>query len=458
MQRRVIVAGAGLGGVVAAMKLAQGGVDVTVLEKHRESELGLDQVDSMDLAPMNYAGIEIPERYIKTKIPLSFFSRLPDAQPLSMSFREESFNLRIDRKDFIKYLISLARKAGVNFEFGRDISAPLILGDRVVGVETQFGRVYADLVIDACGMNSPVRAQLPDFMLSERTVSKYDYLHAYRIYFKRVPGAPEPERPYAIYLWYPGSKGFNWVLSDDPEEVDVLLVSFAELEPEFVDETLSQLRAVNPHIGEEVTRPGAYHTIPLRQPLSVLVADGYAAVGDSAFMTLPFKGSGMGLCLMAGTMLAETVLGDKDGFYTAETLWEYQRRFFTEQGSARMTETLGKNILPYISLEDIDYGFKNGVLTQKDLDALGASAGVGSMISNVDLSSFIGKITGIITNATLRKALTGLVRRASKADRIVSALPEKYDREEVAKWQKRYLELFEESRNSDDTSVTVFGS
>ena len=51
-------------------------------------------------------------------------------------------------------------------------------------------------------------------------------------------------------------------------------------------------------------------SIPVRQPLAVMIADGYAAIGDSAFMAIPINGSGIGCSMRAGKMLADAVIAD----------------------------------------------------------------------------------------------------------------------------------------------------
>ena len=60
-----------------------------------------------------------------------------------------------------------------------------------------------------------------------------------------------------------------------------------------VEEFAEWLRPDNPRLGTEVVRGGQFVEIPVRHPLSVMVADGYAAIGDSAFMTVPLIGSGI---------------------------------------------------------------------------------------------------------------------------------------------------------------------
>ena len=72
---------------------------------------------------------------------------------------------------------------------------------------------------------------------------------------------------------------------------------------------------------------------PRTPALAVFVADGYAAVGDSAFMTYAVKGSGIAYSLMAGTLLANAIEQDEDCLFNCDTLWEYEKAFFRQIAS-----------------------------------------------------------------------------------------------------------------------------
>jgi flavin-dependent dehydrogenase len=65
----------------------------------------------------------------------------------------------------------------------------------------------------------------------------------------------------------------------------------------------------------------------------MMVFDGYAAIGDSAFMTVPIIGSGIANSLKAARMLADTILADRDGAYDFEHLWKYQTRYYKNIGA-----------------------------------------------------------------------------------------------------------------------------
>lgn len=61
MGKKIIVAGAGHGGIIAAAKLAEKGYDVTVYEKKVKEELGYDWLDAIDIKIFNDVGLPLPD-------------------------------------------------------------------------------------------------------------------------------------------------------------------------------------------------------------------------------------------------------------------------------------------------------------------------------------------------------------------------------------------------------------
>ena len=98
MEHKIIVAGAGHGGLVAAYYLAQAGYDVTVFERGAEGTLGLEQSDSVHLDGFEDAGLPVPEAYKVKRTPLSFVIPGTELPPLTQGVGEDSYNVEIDRK------------------------------------------------------------------------------------------------------------------------------------------------------------------------------------------------------------------------------------------------------------------------------------------------------------------------------------------------------------------------
>ena len=219
----------------------------------------------------------------------------------------------------------------MQFRFKTEVLGPVLLGSRVCGLRTAKETLYADLVIDACGVDSPVRANLPAICGVEKAPEAGETAYVYRAFYEKT-GDFTPEHPYEVYVLHRGEREIAWVATED-DIADVLIVRFAPFGMDTVDTVLSALRETNPHIGEKVVRGGQFAKIPVRQPLSLMVSDGYAAIGDSAFMTVPLIGSGIANSLKASHILARAIIEDKAGAYTAETLWRYQVGYFKLLGS-----------------------------------------------------------------------------------------------------------------------------
>ena len=440
--KKIIVAGAGHGGIVAAMYLARAGFDVTVFEARAEDELGYDQSDSVHLDGFELAGLPVPEEYKIKRTGITFVIPGTDLEPLQQGVSEGTYNVEIDRKALYRYLIAPAKEAGVRFVFNCRVHGPLLLGSRVAGLQTDEGDVYADLVIDAAGLYSPVRGSLPESFGIQRQAEGTDILHTYRAFFKRDPDAGEPDYKYIVSLSPGEFCGIYWAITRETE-VDVLIASMTRaISDEDIAEKTALLKAANPVMGDFI-RGSRVADIPVRQPLSMLVADGYAAVGDAAFMTIPLKGSGVGHSMRAGKMLAETVIADEHGFYNRETLWGYQVKFFEEIGFGSMLIAVIKNEIPFISQEDLEYFFREKIISSELLEAFGNEARFTKILRTFKFKELRDKARKIAGHPYVRSVLVRGGKNISRCLMVQQNLKEKYDSKAAAKWNAAYNGLFE---------------
>lgn len=445
----IIIAGAGHGGLVAAARLAKAGHSVRVFEKNLRDEYPLEQKDSFDANSMRFAGIDIPEHFFADNNRISFIPLDGDVPALTMPENTENETLTVDRKELFEYFVSLAEDAGVIFNFGCEISAPIILGSRVCGIKTNIGDFYGDLIIDACGVHSPVRMNLPGYFKIDKSPAEYDVLHAYRAYFPNIKDAPQPETDYNVYLKVDGNTGLSWVVTEE-EEVDILICRFHDADYSTVADVLYHMSEENPHMGREMTHGGKFTDIPVRQPLAMLVADGYAAIGDAAFMTYSIKGSGIAYSIQAGVMLADAVAADTDCRYTAETLWEYEKIFFKEIGFGACRIAIVKNLLPYLTAQEISDVLKDELITSDELASLSSNA-VETIIKS-KVIPFIRKKAKALSNAPdLKDKLLDELGWQGKFTIIEPFFPNKYERDDVEKWVERYNDFFESIRFRDTT-------
>ena len=439
MGKRIIVVGGGHGGIAAAALLAEQGFDVTVYERNRREDMGYDWTDIFDKNGLFACGMEMPpkEKY-RLKNDMTFIAPSRTAK-IKQHVPEEQLEIQMERKDIYDHIIEFAEHCGVKFRFETEVKAPVMLGGRVAGIRTKDETVYADLVIDAAGINSPVRKNLPDCLGIQKETDKYDTFHVYRAFYNKT--ATVEGDKYRVYLLFDGKQQICWV-ADDEEYTDVLIGRFTPLTDEEVEETLTKLRELNDDLGTERLRGGQYVTIPVRQPLGVLVADGYAAVGDSACMTVPIKGSGIGYSIKAGVLLAKAVEEDADGLYNCDTLWKYEHSYYQEIGFDACSIAVEKNLLPYLTAKEVSDFIDSGILTAEELSEL-----------SVDKIEYIKKNNIVSTLRNKLKLLNEMPELRNKALRFITwygrekliepQFPAKYDRESVIRWSEHYDGFFE---------------
>ena len=449
MGKRIAVAGAGHGGLVAAYYLACAGYDVTVYEKKAKGTLGYEQSDSVHIDGFEEAGIPVPEAYRVKRTPLSFLVPELGLPPVTQGVSEDSYNVEIDRKALYAILIGMAEDAGAKMEYETEIEAPILLGSRVCGVKTNRGDIYADLVIDAAGLHSPLRTGLPEYFGIEKEAGDWNVLYAYRGYFERKPDMEAPALKYQVYLEPGEEAGLMWVITHETE-TDILIGKFRPLSEEMIGRKLGELREMNPHIGQKLLRGGKTAEIPLRQPLGMLVADGYAAVGDSAFMTIPLKGSGVGYSMRAGRLLAAAVEADENGCFTRETLWSYQHAFFENIGFDAGLLAFIKDLIPQITAEDIEYLMNEGIFSPETLQKFGNEEGLVKIVTSMGFSGLRDTAKKIVGHPNVRRMLINTGKNVAKYTLLKQNLKAKYEPKAAEKWIRAYRKFYDNVYKTED--------
>lgn len=429
--KKVIVVGAGIGGLSAAANLAENGFDVTVMEAKQRNELGYDWRDCIRKNIFDKSGIENPD-------PLNFEPhvkicyRNPNKSKKLVSLHEADENtVSIDRQFLAEHLVSYAEKKGAKFVFGTKIMSPVVNGDRVVGVRTENEEILCDLVIDSAGMNSPVRNSLPEVCGVQSTTQKTDTLYVYRAFYERVTDEMAYP-PFHFYFYHMGRKGIDWVITDK-NYVDILVGGFEPLTQEKIDEAVADFREEYPFMGEKILRGGQTSTIPIGRTLPVIVCNGYAAVGDCAIMIEPLSGSGISQSMLGGKILADTVVKIKDSDYSAENLWEYQYKYFKECAEKNLPDDILKGFLSDTNAEELDYLIEKRILTEKEFSG-------GSDIK-LTVGDIMTKLFYLVIRPGILMKIIKIGTGFLKVKGACSLMPEKYDKAKIEIWKKKYINI-----------------
>lgn len=118
-------------------------------------------------------------------------------------------------------------------------------------------------------------------------------------------------------------------------------------------------------MGERIS--GGFGVIPLRRPYSRFTAPGLALVGDSACQVFPAHGSGIGLGLIAGRLLADAVGGADDPGHE-EVLWRYQLAFQREFGGLLVASDIFRRLSTELGEEGVLALVRSGLMTESSTD------------------------------------------------------------------------------------------
>lgn len=412
---KIIIIGCGLGGLAFTLKY-KGNAEIEIYEKKKKEELGFPWCDTIRLSSFTDNGFKVPEFALNKK--KRFFITIPDSKGKIIQKKKiETERAEIDRTRFIEFFIREAEgKAKIEFE--RGISDLIVVSDSVKGVIFDDGSVeYADLVIDASGAFSSIRKLLP-LKQEDFSARRNETMFYYRGYF--LPNSDEPEPEYdSVYLKTMGENAISWVRTAPNGCLDVFIAHMGEITDEFVQRVFEDLTARNPRLG---LTPVFVKTgkLALRFPLSRIVFDNFAFVGDSAYMSMPMTGSGMDNAIYAGVLLCEVVEEIKNDDYSVKNLWKYQSKYFRSLGSNMYVADMLLRYGMQLETQDVIWFFNEFM---------------GETFSVKDVKR---KLKSLFEKRVLTAFGFGLLGKMIKAKSLAMMTPLVYEKGSVDAWVDKY--------------------
>jgi flavin-dependent dehydrogenase len=319
MTTDVVIVGGGPGGAACAIKCAEAGLRVTLLERDRPgrerpgetlhpgieplfAELGIER----DISAANFLRHE--GHWISWADPLHFEAFGADERGSWLGFQ-------VWRAEFDAVLLRRARSLGVVVRQPCRVLRPLVERGRVKGVATSEGIIGARVVVDASGSRQWLAGQLrlPVLKTSPRLIVRYGYAQG-------ASCAQKSKTPALIA----DEQGWTWTARVRTNTYAWTRLSFENSKPE-ADWLPASLRGLE----RRGRMRAADVTWRLAKPAAGL---GYFLVGDAASVLDPASSHGILKAIMSGIMVAHLISKmeehQADEAYAAEAYNHWVRDWF----------------------------------------------------------------------------------------------------------------------------------
>ncbi len=469
MNYRVVVVGAGPGGLVLARELAGQGIGVTVYEKESFEEIGHNWSDAVEYSALQAAGLEMPELagrqwqgalvkdgpdepgvFEKHAVP-----RLKVYSPGREIFKEIDFDMiTTDRRRLAQHLTMEAEAAGVEIIYnheGRDLlytendqkgpGGVSVLGLTLKDLKSEeLIAISADLVVESSGFQSVLRCSLPkhtgladsfidsDYALVHREVYNYDPEAVEKGFLSGSEAQIIPD-----HYRYGYNSGYQWSHIHNETQIDIGAGIKSDHQGVDPREIIEAFIAEHPAVKPGPVRGGRSLCI-VGRPLKNFVAEGFFVLGDAASTSVPTTGCGVGSAVLMALNAAEVIAeAAEEGRNDLNKLWEINRKFYLENSRGPSLAALNelRSVLQTMTHEEIDFLF------QKDLiDAATLQDAINGRFQRPELAKLASSLRAGITRPSLLMKLNSGIRAAEKTYNHYLNYPPEWNAREFEQWQR----------------------
>lgn len=402
----VIIAGGGMSGLLTASAIgfhSKQKARVLVVDRNSASEPGKKTNngwicgDAASKKSIGFIEKSIGVRYGSPELehPVKGIYVYSPDHKTKVLFEGEGYIL--NRKLMPKRQVADAKGFGVEFKFGTTAEKLIAEDGYIRGISGRDSdgkpfKATAKMVIDSSGSSSVLRKFNPIDSYIEREIDIED-MEATGRYLMEFDQGVQDETYFTpdyclIHLdQVIAPAGYAWVFPKGKNKVNIGLgVSKPGLDRRNkklgLDDNLSTLidKYVrdNPCIknGRLSTNPDdkgnekGNWQVPVRRQNDCMVANGFAVVGDAAWLPRPLDAGGIGPSMYASMILGKVVAHALEANdVSQEALWPYNSEYMTTHGYQMASFEVLRRYLQTITNEQIDFGMKH-FLTQEDIDAI----------------------------------------------------------------------------------------
>lgn len=402
----VVVAGGGMAGLITAASIghhSEGKASVLIIDRNPESEPGKKTHngwtcgDATSKRSLDYLAEHIGVRYGPPELehPVKGVYVYSPDRKTKVLFEGEGF--LFNRKLAPRRQVEDARKFGTEFMFGTTAEKLLFEDGYITGVSGRRAdgsnfRVASKVVIDATGSSSVLRRFLPIPSMIEKEIDADDVVGTGRYILDFEPAMEDssyfdPEYCIIHLDQFIAPAGYAWIFPKGKAKVNIGLgISKSGLErrnrrfglndnlQSLIDKYVADNPIIkNPRQPKEDTDSGntkGNWQVPVRRHNDCMVANGFAVVGDAAWMPRPIDAGGISPAIYSATILGKVLAEAIEAGDASEgSLWKYNVEYMNTHGYPMASFEVLRRYLQTVTNEQINYGMKH-FLSEEDVVAI----------------------------------------------------------------------------------------
>lgn len=481
----VIVVGGGVAGSHTAMAISRFSnqrLSILLIDRNAREEFGKKTKsgwicgDAVSKRSLDYVCNNLGIRYENPEIEHSVDGVLlysPDRE-VKVTFDGEGYLL--NRKAWSKRQLMYLEKMGVEVVHGVDVRKLLVRDGFISGIEgidtndkTIF-RKTAKVVIDASGAASILRANLPIKSWIEREIDKENDLESTGRFILEFDPVTDDDSWFSpkyclIHLdQFLAPGGYAWTFPKGETKVNIglgiqkksldrrnalygLNDTLRTLIDRYVKANIVLGNPREPNGPLDLGNSYGVWQVSVRRQNDCLVANGYAIIGDAAWMPRPIDAGGMGPALYASVVLGRTIVESiESGDVSENGLWKYNVEYVKLYGYQMASFEVLRRYLQTLSNDDINFGMRY-FLSEDDVESIKRR--------EHPRFSLVSNFLRLLINSDLRRRVMerpmlarGLSYVAKKSRRLINLYGEYPESPKTfPKWHERFLQELNDAYN-----------
>ncbi|MHA1311926.1 MAG: geranylgeranyl reductase family protein [Candidatus Helarchaeota archaeon] len=438
----IIVAGSGPGGCIFARRASELGLKILLLDVKERGNVGNKICgDAIDKQEFQHLNIREPSGDEKENDIFGARLYAPNPKIYMDLTTKDNYGFIINRLKFGQRILNEAIDSGAEFREKTMVIKPLYRNGIVSGVfvKNKDGineTIESRIVVDATGMASIIRKQLNSSYIETKLDNK-DQIVCYREILQ-VDNYKYKENFIHIFLsknMAPG--GYWWYF---PKRNNIINIGVGVYKDPNYKVKMYYNNFIKKMAGKVIkTIHSGGGVVPVRRPIWSLVDDGIMLVGDSASVVNPLHGGGIASAMRSGYYSAEVAAQAIENDDVSKSgLWDYNRRYLTEQGSEYACLDIFRIALQNFSENELNFGLKQKLFTEQDVMNFSSGKKI-----NIGLNiNTLGKIIRGILMPDLLLTLYYLNSQVEKIKNLYKNYPETSDPRIFELWKKKVLKIY----------------